>query len=59
MGLEKGDMVTVSIGIACSPDEGIKTSDELISLADNAMFAAKKKGRDRIVVSPSRQINNQ
>lgn len=60
MGLEKGDMVTVSIGIACTPDEGIKTSDELINLADNAMFAAKKKGRDRIfVMRPSRQINNQ
>lgn len=57
MGIEKEYMVTVSIGIACAPDEGIKTCDDLINLADNAMFAAKKKGRDGIVVSSSRQIN--
>jgi two-component system, cell cycle response regulator len=50
--------IAVSIGISCSPREKIKNYDDLINLADNAMFAAKKKGRDRIVVSPSRQIKN-
>ena len=51
--------IAVSIGISCRPHKKIKNYDDLINLADNAMFAAKKKGRDRIVVSPSRQINNQ
>ncbi len=46
--------IAVSIGIACRPHKKIKNYDDLINLADNAMFAAKKKGRDRIVVSPSR-----
>lgn len=50
--------IAVSIGIACSPGKKIKNYDDLINLADNAMFAAKKKGRDRIVVSPSREINS-
>jgi len=45
--------IAVSIGIACRPHKKIKNYDDLINLADNAMFAAKKKGRDRIVVSPS------
>ena len=46
--------IAVSIGIACRPHKKIKNYDDLINLADNAMFAAKKKGRDRIVVIPSR-----
>ncbi|MFA6054082.1 MAG: diguanylate cyclase [Thermodesulfovibrionales bacterium] len=46
--------IAVSIGIACRPHKKIKNYDDLINLADNAMFDAKKKGRDRIVVSPSR-----
>jgi len=50
--------IAVSIGISCSPHKKIKNYDDLINLADNAMFVAKKKGRDRIVVSPSRQIND-
>jgi two-component system, cell cycle response regulator len=50
--------IAVSIGIACSPHKKIKNYDDLINLADNAMFVAKKKGRDRIVVSSSRQISN-
>lgn len=49
---EKGG-ITVSLGIACSPDGSIKTYDDLITLADNALFTAKNKGRDQIVVYPS------
>lgn len=52
MGLNKGDIVTVSIGIACFPDERIKTYDDLITFADDALFTAKKKGRDQIVIYP-------
>lgn len=44
--------ITVSIGIACSSDEKIKTCDDLIAFADDALFTAKNKGRDQIVLYP-------
>lgn len=53
MGIEEGERITVSLGIACSPDKRIQTHDDLITLADNALFKAKNKGRDQIVVYPS------
>lgn len=43
------DMITLSAGIACMPDHGT-TEVELLRAADGAMYAAKKGGRDRIVV---------
>ncbi len=53
MGIKEGERITVSMGIACSPDKRIQTHDDLITLADNALFTAKNKGRDQIVVYPS------
>jgi len=50
--LKEENRITVSVGIACSPDEKIQTPDDLINLADNTLFEAKKKGRDQIVVYP-------
>ena len=41
--------VTISIGLA-SPDKKSKTPDEVIKLADLALYQAKKKGRNRVVV---------
>jgi len=52
MGLGGRGEITVSVGIACIPDERIKTYDDLIAFADNALFTAKNKGRDQIVVYP-------
>lgn len=52
MGLKEKGRITVSIGIACTPDEKIKTPDDLIAFADNALFTAKNMGRDQIVVYP-------
>ena len=40
--------ITVSVGIARSPDKHIKNYDDLINVADNALFKAKDKGRDQI-----------
>lgn len=42
--------ITVSIGIFCAPHPKIKTHDELISLADDALFEAKKSGRDKVMM---------
>jgi diguanylate cyclase (GGDEF)-like protein len=40
---------TVSIGISCAPHTKIKTHDDLISLADDALFEAKNCGRDKVM----------
>lgn len=42
--------ISVSIGAATYPNKHIKTSDELITCADNALFDAKKKGRSKVAV---------
>jgi diguanylate cyclase (GGDEF)-like protein/PAS domain S-box-containing protein len=39
--------ITASIGVAVFPDHG-STADELIKAADDALYAAKSDGRDRI-----------
>ena len=42
--------VTLSIGIACFPKD-TKNMDELMKLADNALYRAKRGGKNRIVVT--------
>jgi diguanylate cyclase (GGDEF)-like protein/PAS domain S-box-containing protein len=46
--------VTASFGVAVMPKNGA-TSDELIRAADEAMYAAKQAGRNRVVVAPARK----
>jgi diguanylate cyclase (GGDEF)-like protein/PAS domain S-box-containing protein len=41
--------ITLSFGIATYPDHGIDT-DELIRVADTALYKAKEEGRDRVIV---------
>lgn len=41
---------TISIGIAIYPDKNLKTSDEIIKAADEALYHAKKSGRNKFVV---------
>lgn len=49
-GLKGKYEMTVSIGIAAVPSRSVKTQDELISRADDALLEAKEKGRNLIVV---------
>jgi len=42
--------ITVSVGISTFPNARIKTHDDLISVADDALYEAKKSGRDRVIV---------
>ncbi|MBN1962099.1 MAG: diguanylate cyclase [Deltaproteobacteria bacterium] len=48
----KPPVLTASIGIVLYPNPKVKKTDDLIRLADNALYKAKKDGRNRIVVSP-------
>lgn len=43
-------IITISIGIACLPDNNIKDIDTFIKCADEALYSAKKQGRNRVVV---------
>jgi diguanylate cyclase (GGDEF)-like protein len=43
--------VTISLGVATYPHPRINTIDDLIRLADNALFEAKKNGRNRVEVT--------
>jgi diguanylate cyclase (GGDEF)-like protein len=53
MQLDDGPIaVTVSVGVATFPDDGI-CRDSLFRLADAAVYAAKDLGRDRVVACPA------
>jgi diguanylate cyclase (GGDEF)-like protein len=49
-GHELGD-ISLSFGIACSPGRGGPTGHELIVQADQALYNAKRDGRDRVEVA--------
>jgi two-component system, cell cycle response regulator len=43
--------LTISVGVACSNDE-TSSSDQLLSLADDALYRAKEFGRNRVELAP-------
>lgn len=43
--------VTISLGVSSFPDNEIGTSDDFIKLADEALYLAKKNGRNRVGVA--------
>jgi len=49
-GKQIGSM-TISMGVCAFPDNGNDAST-LIRTADSAMYEAKRKGRDRVVITP-------
>jgi diguanylate cyclase (GGDEF)-like protein len=42
--------VTVSVGIAGLPDANLKTPASLIAAADEALYEAKRSGRNRVII---------
>ena len=41
--------VTVSVGVACCPDDKARELKDLLAEADAALYAAKEAGRNRVV----------
>jgi diguanylate cyclase (GGDEF)-like protein len=46
--------LTLSLGVAMFPENG-ETSQQVLSAADGALYMAKRKGRDRVVIAPTEQ----
>jgi len=49
LGTQSLDLITISAGIAFMPEHGT-TEKELLRAADEALYSAKKDGRDRIAI---------
>jgi predicted signal transduction protein with EAL and GGDEF domain len=47
--------VSISVGIADTKSVSVRSKEELIALADEALFQAKKQGRNRIQLYPGVQ----
>jgi diguanylate cyclase (GGDEF)-like protein len=45
-----GMPVTASLGVASLPDDDVATGDDLIKLADEALYAAKRSGKNQVAV---------
>lgn len=43
--------ITASFGVACYPEHG-ETGQEIIQIADKALYDAKQAGRNRVIVAP-------
>jgi diguanylate cyclase (GGDEF)-like protein len=47
-------IMTLSVGVACFPEHGL-TAESVIHAADEALYRAKKEGRDRVCWPDSRE----
>jgi diguanylate cyclase (GGDEF)-like protein len=58
VGLSDGSKVTVTVSIGVAQLELGETSDRMLSRADEALYAAKRNGRNRLEVADERQAIN-
>jgi diguanylate cyclase (GGDEF)-like protein len=49
-----GKKVTASFGIAGLPEDEALTSEDLVRLADEALYVAKRAGKNQVAMAPSR-----
>jgi len=42
-----------SIGVAAFPESGVTSPDELVARADEALYQAKRAGKNRVVIAQS------
>jgi diguanylate cyclase (GGDEF)-like protein len=52
---QASDRVSISCGIACLVPSDISSPSQLISIADRALYEAKKQGRDRATLADCKQ----
>ncbi len=51
----KGIRITVSVGVAAYPEHG-QSSDGLVRAADSAMYAAKDKGKNSVIIAEIEEV---
>ncbi len=56
-GIKGKNGLTVSIGISSFPTHTIKNKEDIITVADNALYKAKSTGRNRVVFHNSKMQN--
>ncbi len=49
--------VTASLGISIYPNQAITSPDALVRTADDALYAAKREGRNKVALAPSSPAN--
>ncbi len=49
------DAVTLSVGVAAFPENGV-TAEELLRVADLALYQSKAEGRDRVTVAAAQKV---
>jgi diguanylate cyclase (GGDEF)-like protein len=50
---QKFEVISISVGVALYPQDGTSSAD-LLGRADEALYRAKRAGRDKVVLSASR-----
>ena len=48
--------ITVSIGGAAYPNQNVESEETLVELADEALYAAKQSGRNRVEIANERPM---
>jgi len=46
----KGRKVTISLGVGCFPCEEVKDMEDLMKVADDNLYKAKRSGKNKVVM---------